>query len=202
MRAMRSLSFRAAAWVCLVALATLTSATHARASIVEAMSLAELTQAADVIVVARVEDQRARYDAQGRIVTDVSLRVEESLFGRLAVGEQTTVLRIGGAVGDLGLRVEGEAVYQSGESIVLFGRWVPTPAGEVLRPIGMAQGVLPIATRGGVEVVTPGGVGLELVTRDADGRLAPGAPALAAPRARDELVDELRALVAERSRAH
>ncbi|MBN8617004.1 MAG: hypothetical protein J0L92_40865, partial [Deltaproteobacteria bacterium] len=170
---MRSLPFHAVAWVCLVALATLTVVTPARASIVEAMSLTELTQTADVIVVARVEGQRARYDAQGRIVTDVSLRIEESLFGRLAVGEQTTVLRLGGAVGDLGLRVEGEAIYVTGESIVLFGRWVTTPSGEVLRPIGMAQGVLPIDVRGGVEVVTPGGVGLELVTRDGEGRLSP-----------------------------
>lgn len=199
---MRSLPFHAAAWLSLVALATLTSALPARASIVEAMSLAELTQTADVIVVARVEDQRARYDAQGRIVTDVSIRIEESLFGRLAVGEQTTVSRLGGAVGDLGLRVEGEAIYVTGESIVLFGRWVTTPSGAVLRPVGMAQGVLPIDTRGGVEVVTPGGVGLELVTRESDGRLAPGTPALTAPRERDELLGEIRSLVAERTRAH
>lgn len=201
MRAMRSLPFRAAAWVCLLSLATLGVATHARASVVEAMSLAELSQTADVVIVARVEDQRAHYDAQGRIVTDVSLRVEESLYGQLASGERTTVLRLGGVVGDLGLRVEGEAIYVTGESIVLFARWVTTPTGAVLRPLGMAQGVMPIETQGGVEVVTPGGVGLELVRRGDDGQLGPGAPALSAPRGRDELLDEIRSLVRERARA-
>jgi hypothetical protein len=186
--------------LCLAVPLTSLPARTAEASIVEAMSLAEMTSAADVIVVARVEDQRSRYDAQGRIVTDVSLRVEESLLGGLAVGTTTSVLRLGGVVGDLGLRVEGEAVYQTGESIVLFARRVSQREGERLRPVGMAQGVLPLATRGGVEVALPGGAGLDLVTRGADGTLAPAEGALAAPRGRDELLDEIRALVAERAR--
>jgi hypothetical protein len=172
----------------------------AEASTVEAMSLSEMARAADVIVVARVEEQRSRYDAQGRIVTDVTLRVEDSLLGGLAVGSTTSVLRLGGVVGDLGLRVEGEAVYQMGESIVLFARRVTMRDGDALRPVGMAQGVLPLAVRGGVEVALPGGAGLDLVTREADGTLAPAASALAAPRGRDELLDEIRALVAERVR--
>lgn len=186
--------------LCLAVPLTSLPARTAEASIVEAMSLAEMASAADVIVVARVEAQRSRYDAQGRIVTDVSLRVEDSLLGGLAVGSTTSVLRLGGVVGDLGLRVEGEAIYQTGESIVLFARRVSTREGEVLRPVGMAQGVLPLATRGGIEVALPGGAGLDLVTRSADGTLAPAEGALAAPRGRDELLDEIRALVAERAR--
>lgn len=184
------------------ALLTSLAADTAQASIVEAMSLTALTQSSDVIVVARVEEQRARYDAQGRIVTDVTVRIEESLLGRLGVGARANVLRLGGVVGDLGLRVEGEASYQSGETVVLFARWLSTPSGEVLRPVGMAQGVLPIASRGGVELVTPGGAGLELVVRDADGRLTPGQPALRAPVPRDALLEQVRALVAERQRGH
>jgi hypothetical protein len=199
MRAMRSTVVLALALLLAVPLTSL-PARPAHASIVEAMSLAEMTAAADVILVARVEDQRARYDAQGRIVTDVSLRVEDSLLGGLAVGSTTIVLRLGGVVGDLGLRVEGEAVYQTGESIVLFARRVTTREGEALRPVGMAQGVLPLAMRGGVEVALPGGVGLELVTRETDGSLVPAQGALTAPRGRDELLDEVRALVAERVR--
>jgi hypothetical protein len=54
--------------------------------------------------------------------------------------------------------------------------------------------------RGGVEVALPGGVGLELVTRETDGSLVPAQGALTAPRGRDELLDEVRALVAERVR--
>jgi len=181
----------------LAALVTLLVTSPAQASIVDAMSLAELAEAADVVVVARVDGQRSRYDAQGRIVTDVTLRIEESLHGGLARGSRVIVQRLGGAVGDLGLRVEGEAVYVDGERLVLFARRLTTPSGPVLRPVGMSQGVLPIEDDAGVEVVTPGGAGLELVTRDADGRLVPGSPAISAPRPADEVIDEIRALVAE-----
>lgn len=172
-------------------------ASPAEASIVEAMSLSDLTREAEVIVIARVDGQRARHDAQGRIVTDVSLRIEESLHGRLASGSRATALRLGGAVGDLGLRVEGEASYVDGERVILFARWYATPSGDVLRPVGMSQGVLPITTQHGAEVAQPGGSGLELVTPGPDGRLAPAPAALTAPRAVDALLDEIRSLVAE-----
>lgn len=202
---MRSSLASFALFVCLclalAAPAALAPVGVAHASIVEAMSLPELSATADVIVVARVEEQRARYDVQGRIVTDVSIRVEESVFGPLAVGAQASVLRLGGVVGDLGLHVEGEAVYRTGESIVLFASYVDTREGRVLRPVGMAQGVMPVDARGPVEMVAPGGAGLALVTRGADGSLVPAPGALAAPRARDELLDEIRSLVAERTRA-
>jgi hypothetical protein len=185
-------------WLALLA-AVLASllALPVQASIVDAMSLSELTREADVIVVARVEGQRARWDHQGRIVTDVTLRVTESLHGGLARGAVATAQRLGGEIGDLGLRVEGEAQYVDGERIVLFARRLATPSGTVLRPVGMSQGVLPIDDTGGVEVVLPGGSGLELVTRTPEGRLAPGAPALAAPEPADVLIDRVRALVAE-----
>ncbi|GAB4215249.1 MAG: hypothetical protein OHK0013_40660 [Sandaracinaceae bacterium] len=170
---------------------------RAQASIVDAMSLAELVREADVIIVARVDGQRARWDHQGRIVTDVTLRVTESLHGGLARGAVVVARRLGGELGDLGLRVEGEARYVDGESVLLFARRLTTPAGVVLRPVGMSQGVLPIDDTGGVEVVMPGGAGLELVTRSPDGRLGPGSPALAGPEPADALLDRVRALVAE-----
>ncbi len=173
---------------------------RAEASIVEAMSLAELVSASDEIAVVRVEDQRARYDAAGRIVTDVALRVEERLLGRLMPGARASVLRLGGVVGDRGLRVEGEAIYETGERVLLFARRVATSEGEVLRPVGMSQGVLPIRGEGGVEVVLPGGGGLELVRPDGTGQLAPAPGAIPTIRPRDEVLDEVRALVEERLR--
>jgi hypothetical protein len=182
--------------VLVLALASLL-AQRVRASIVDAMSLADLTREAEVIVVARVEGQRARWDHQGRIVTDVTLRVTESLHGTLARGAVVIAQRLGGEIGDLGLRVEGEAQYVQGERIVLFARRLTTPSGVVLRPVGMSQGVLPIDDAGGVELVMPGGAGLELVERTPEGRLAPGAAALAAPEPADVLLDRVRALVAE-----
>lgn len=173
----------------------------ARASLVEAMSLRELVAASDEIVVARVEDQRARYDARGRIVTDVTLRVEERLYGRLSAGERATALRLGGAVGERGMRVEGEAIYETGERVLLFARRVTTERGELLRPVGMSQGLFPIRGEEGGETILPSGAGLELVVRTPTGALAPGAPPLAAPRPRDEVLAEVRELVEERRRA-
>jgi len=169
----------------------------AHASVVEAMSLADLTREAEVVVVARVDGQRARYDAQGRIVTDVALRIEQSLHGRLSPGARVTALRLGGAVGDLGLRVEGEASYVDGERVILFARWYATPAGDFLRPVGMSQGVLPITSTGGTELAQPGGLGLDLVAPGPDGRLVPAPAAMSAPRGLDSLLDEIRALVEE-----
>lgn len=167
----------------------------ALASIVEAMSLADLVRASDVVVVARVEGQRARYDEHGRIVTDVSVRIEESMHGRLARSAQATVLRLGGVVGDLGLRVDGEPSYVDGERIVLFARWSGPTGHEVLRPVGMSQGVLPIDEAAGL--VRPGGAGLELVTPGDDGRLRPAAPAFSVPQPFETLLRRIRELVAE-----
>jgi len=180
-----------------LALPTVCATPVANASVVEAMSLADLTREAEVIVVARVDGQRARYDTQGRIVTDVSLRIEQSLHGRLGPGARATAMRLGGAVGDLGLRVEGEASYVDGERVILFARWYTTPAGDLLRPIGMSQGVLPITSAGGTELAQPGGLGLDLVAPGPDGRLVPAPAAMSAPRGLDALLDEIRALVRE-----
>lgn len=91
-------------------------------------------------------------------------------------------------------------MYESGESIVLFARRTTLREGAFLRPVGMAQGVLPLTTRGGVELVLPGGAGLDLVSRGSGGDLTPAPGALTAPRGRDELLDEVRALVSERVR--
>lgn len=168
------------------------------ASTVEALSLRELVTAADDIVVGQVISIEAHYDEHQRIVTDAILRTSEVMHGRARRGDLLTVRRIGGEVGDLGLRVEGEALLVPGENLVLFGRRIATravPSGFVLRPVGMSQGVLPIAEQDGVSMVMPGGEGLALVDRGADGRLVEGTPALVTPRSQDELLGELRELV-------
>lgn len=174
-------------------LALLLFASPALATIVEALSLRELVRASSLIVIGQVESQRARYDEQGRIVTDVTLRVEESLHGAVARSSRITIERLGGAVGDIGMHVEGEPRFENGERILLFGQRFVTPRGPVVRPVGMAQGVLPIEG----EMVLPNSEGLGLVTRDAQGHLIPATGAVTAPRTRDALVEELQALVAE-----
>src|SRR5262245_30837921 len=78
-----------------------------------ALDLSELVGRADAIVVATAEEQHALYDDRGRIVTDVTFRVEEQMKGRLAPGARFVVRSLGGAVGDIGMHVEGEPFFRN-----------------------------------------------------------------------------------------
>ncbi|WP_236516113.1 hypothetical protein [Sandaracinus amylolyticus] len=180
--------------------ASLLSASVAHATSTEAMDLRALVRGADHVVVGTVVSQEAHYDHLDRIVTDVTIRVDERMHG--AAGEGTTVVvrRLGGVIGDVGLRIEGEPSFVEGERVVLFARMVA--ADRVLRPIGMSQGVLPIARDGGVELVMPGGEGLALVQRGSDGRLREAPGALMTPEPVDALLARVRDLVAEIHGAH
>ena len=60
----------------------------------------------------------------------------------------------------------------------------------VVRPVGMAQGVLPVVQEGGRDMVEPGGRGLQLVRRGPGG-LAPATGALASRRSLDEVRAEI-----------
>ena len=188
-----SLFVRIAGLIAGLIVALLLLASPALATIVEAMSMRDLVRDSSLVVIGQVESQQARYDEQGRIVTDVTLRVEESLHGAVARSSRITIERLGGVVGDIGMHVEGEPRFDNGEHLILFGQRFVTPRGPVIRPVGMAQGVMPIEG----EMVLPNSEGLGLVTRDAQGQLIPSSGAVTAPRARDAIVEEIQALVAE-----
>ena len=153
----------------------------------------ELVRSSSLIVIGQVESQTGRYDEQDRIVTDVTLRVEECLHGAVARSSRITIERLGGVVGDVGMHVEGEARFSNGQRVLLFGQRYVTPRGGVVRPVGMAQGVLPLEG----DTVMPNGEGLGLVVRDAAGHLVPSPSAVSSPRSRDAVVEEIQALVAE-----
>lgn len=180
-----------------VAPATLAVPHVAEASVVEALTLRQLVRESDHVVVARVESQRAHYDELGRIVTDVTIRVEEAMHGGAARSATLVVRRLGGVVGDVGLRVEGEASFVDGERLVLFARVLRVPGGTVLRPVGMSQGVLPIDASSGVEMIQPGGAGLELVVPRGDGSLQPSPPAFTTAQPADQALDAIRELCQE-----
>lgn len=187
----RALSRLSLALLFVLALPALALATQ-----VEALSLRELTEGADRIVVGTVIDEDAHYDDLDRIVTDSTIRVEDTLYGP---SESTIVVRhIGGAVGGLGLRVAGEEPYAMGDRMLLFLRTFDSgDVGPVFRPVGMSQGEMPIVARDAGEVVLPGAAGVSVVARAADGRLTPAPPAITAPVERDELLARVRDLVAE-----
>ncbi len=144
------------------------------ATVTEALSLRELTQRADLIVLATATGEAARRDARGRIVTDVTFSVEEIMKGN-AGGSTITMARLGGVIGDVGMRVEGEPRFTLGERYVLF---LYRTGDGTLRPVGMSQGVMPVEGSSGDPTVGPGGAGLSLVQRVEGGRLAPAPAAL------------------------
>ena len=163
----------------------------AAASVTEALSLRDLVAQADRIAVVRAVREEARWH-RGRIVTDVTCVVETPMMGGRA-GEEIVVRRLGGSIGDVGMRVEGEPAFTTGEASVLFARNVR----GVLRPVGMSQGVLPIALEAGRPMVLPGGAGLSLVQRTPSARFVPAPAALVHPRPLDDVLDEIRAAVEE-----
>ena len=168
----------------------------AHATSVEAMDLGALVRAADHVVVGTVVSTEARYDHLDRIVTDATVRVDERMHGAAPEGSTVIVRRLGGVVGDVGLRIEGEPTFLPGERVLLFARTIASE--RLLRPIGMSQGVMPIQRdAAGAEVVMPGGEGLSLVQRGDDGRLRAAPGALLSPEPADALLARVRDLVAE-----
>jgi hypothetical protein len=181
-----------------VALAAALLAARAQATVIEALTLRELVLHADVIAQAQVITTAARMDELDRIVTDVTLRVDEPLWGArrwsyLDSGSEVVVTRLGGELDGLGLRIEGEPTFALGETVVLFAE----ERRDELHAVGMSQGVLPVRVDpSGTPMVLPGGDGLSLVA-PGHGGLRAGTAALSAPRALPGLLDEVRALVAE-----
>jgi hypothetical protein len=151
----------------------------ARATISEALSLSELVAQADHVVLATATSERARRDARGRIVTDFTVRIEEVLKGEAHAGESVVMMRLGGVIGDLGMRIEGEPDLEMGRSYLLFLR--RSSDGRTLRPVGMSQGVMPVEDRSGELTVLPGGGGLALMQRVRGGNLVPAPAAIVHP---------------------
>ena len=170
-------------------------AAAARASIVEALELQDLIALSDHVVTATAMDVEAHRDPHGRIVTDVRVRIDSHLKGPNSPGDELIVRRLGGILGEIGMRVEGEAVLETGNRYMLFLR----DRGPHCRPTGMSQGALRIETMAdGRDMVMPGADGLQLVSRDG-GRLVPAAPVLLAPSRLDDFSDRIRGLLQDPS---
>jgi hypothetical protein len=184
-------------WTALVAAflgATLAIA-PARASVVLAMDLAELVAGSRHIVIGTALDGHARYRDAGKvIVTDVRLRVREALKGDSHPGDTLVVTHLGGRLSDLALSVPGEASFQPGQPVLVFLR-DSVFAGE-LQVVGMAQGLMALSDSGPDPTVLPGGQGMALVQRGADGKLRDAPDALWQPRPLQDVRDEIQRLLA------
>ena len=156
--------------------ATVAGAPTAHATLAEALDLPTLVARADDIVVARVMSHRSRWRGE-RIVTEVALETLSTEKGELVAGESFEVLLLGGAVGEVGMQISGEAVLTDGQLYVLFLRRVR----GLRRPVGMAQGALAVRDLAGAPTVQPGGGSLALVRRGSDGALRSAPPAVTTP---------------------
>ena len=166
--------------------------THASAAVLMALDLRALVNQSDYVVLANAELQSSRY-VDGLIVTDVRLRVINSLKGSAKVGSTLIATSLGGSVGQIGLRVPGTAQFTLGESALVFLR--RDEASDDLSVTGMSQGVLPIFGAGSSAQVQLGGKQATLMTRDASGAYVP-APA---PQRRTlaDVLNEIARLAAE-----
>ncbi len=137
----------------------------AEASVLTKLTLSDMTGRAEHVLVGRVEkvDSKFAPGYDGVIITEVQIRCHRSIRGAKE-GTLLTVRHLGGAVGELGQKVFGEASYQVGEEVVILAELRE----GALYSVGMAQGKLHIdrstgtprvqVDLGGAELVAPTGL--------------------------------------------
>jgi hypothetical protein len=175
-----------------LALALAAGGTPAFASVVAALSLEELTHRSEDVWLARCVGESSRYDDRGRIVTDLTLSLDDSMKGRHRRGEETVITVLGGVVGDVGMQVPGEARMAVGDEALVFVR---TARDGRRHAVGLSQGVLPVRRDSGRPMVHPGSSGLHLVRGTPGARMDPAQGALTGPVPLDEMVSRVRTIV-------
>ena len=106
------------AMVAFAALALVGTST-AYATTVLKMSLKDLARKSDAVVMARVEDQVARYDADKEIYTYITLKVLDPVKGS-HMDDLITIRQLGGIVGNIASVVPGMPTFQKGDEVVVF----------------------------------------------------------------------------------
>lgn len=143
-------------WLAIAAMcvALFGGAQGAHAGVAVEMGLSHLVKAASAIVVATPVETRSEWvkeDGRERIVTWHRLSTERVVAGAMPTTGEAWVRTLGGRVGDIGQRVEGEAVLPKGKRMILF--LVARPDG-VTHVAGMGQGAwLVVRGKDGVERV-------------------------------------------------
>jgi hypothetical protein len=175
--------------------AALLFATPADGSVVQGLELEELAAEADRIVLGRVLFSESFLRRDGQIWTWHRIEVEREIRGNAPDEDEVIVETMGGQIGEIGMRVEGEASFQVGERVLVFAHGGgPHTA---FRTVGMGQGVMRVRREKGVDTVRQSREGLLLVRRDAEGRLKRNAGALPAPQRLDAFLSTLRQIAAK-----
>jgi len=174
--------------------ASLLLASPAEGSIVQGLDLEELVANADRIVLGRVLLSESFPRSDGQIATWHRIEVKRELRGHAPGETEVIVETLGGQLGELGMRVEGEPTFEVGERVIVFIRdGGPYTA---FRPVGMGQGVMRVRREQGVDTVTQNRDGLLLMRRGTKGGLEPSPGALPGKERLDTLLLKLQELVA------
>jgi hypothetical protein len=125
----------------IVAIAAITGIVPStEASILRSMSLSELVNEADDIVVAKVVSVAAAWDpTHRRILSTVEVDVEETWKGSSA-SQHLTIVQPGGSVGDIEMTVYGMPTFSVAERALLFLRRIA----ERKVVVGMSEGKRPL----------------------------------------------------------
>ena len=176
-----------------ILLAVLVVASPANGSVVQALELQELVAHADRIVLGRVLFSESFRRPDGQLGTWHRIAVERELRGSAPDEQEVIVETLGGQIGDIAMRVEGEPSFTVGERVLVFMRdGGPYTA---FRPVGMGQGVMRVRTEQGVETVRQNREGLMLMRRNEQGRLDRSLGALPEKQRLDALLSKLRDIV-------
>jgi hypothetical protein len=168
-------------------------ASPADASIVQGLELEELVASADRIVLGQVLFSESFQRPDGQLGTWYRIGVQREIRGRAPDESEVIVETLGGQMGDIAMRVEGEPSFTVGERVLVFIRdGGPYTA---FRPVGMGQGVMRVHMDHGVETVTQNRKGLMLVRRNAQGRLERSLGAVPEKERLDALLARLRDIV-------
>jgi hypothetical protein len=126
----------------------------ARTATVIPLSLERMERLSSDVVLGTVEDTRAAWDRDHRLIeTHVRIRVERRIKGQ--GGPVVNVVVPGGVIGEIGMKTPGAPAFQGGERVLLLAE--PKRAGE-MRPVGLFQGKLAVKKdASGADVVEPPG---------------------------------------------
>ncbi|MFW2388131.1 MAG: hypothetical protein ACN4G0_07340 [Polyangiales bacterium] len=165
-------------------------------SIVQALELDELATEADQIILGRVLFSESFQHRNGQLGTWHRIGIEQEVAGQAPTEDEIIVETLGGRIGDVTMRVEGEARFSIGERVLVFIQGGGPYSAS--RAVGMGQGVMRVRMEQGVETVRQSREGLMLVRRDAQGRLKRSRGALPEPERLDALLEKLREISANR----
>ena len=115
-------------------------ASPANGSIVQGLELRELVTHADRIILGRVLFSESFQRADGQLGTWHRIEVEREIRGGASDEREVIVETMGGQIGDIAMRVEGEPSFSVGERVLVFVRdGGPYTA---FRPVGMGHQLL------------------------------------------------------------